>query len=220
MIISDRYKFVFLHNPKCAGTSVRKTLSDYDDRYSFYWGFDTHLNKKIDKAHMPLYLFKTYRHNDFKLLSEYTCFMFTRHPLKRFISSYNEIKKNRYDAFVNNEISDDEYVDGVNDFVSNMTQDRVMGKEIYFRHFTKQTLFSSLANKNYLDVVIKLEDMQHGISKLNFFNSTVASSLKENILHKNKKILPKSLSYQEILTQRSIDQLNDLYMDDFLMFDY
>ena len=43
MILSDRYRFVFIHVPKCAGTSVRAAVAPYHDADSrFLKGVELH----------------------------------------------------------------------------------------------------------------------------------------------------------------------------------
>jgi len=93
MIISDSKKFIFLHNPKVAGTSLRRILiKHYDTRNNFYWGVceAERLNRKIDKAHMSITDFRLAFPADYELLDEYFVFVFVRHPVERFISSISE----------------------------------------------------------------------------------------------------------------------------------
>ena len=37
MIISDINKFIFLHIPKCGGTTIRESLMKFETRNNFYW---------------------------------------------------------------------------------------------------------------------------------------------------------------------------------------
>ena len=38
-MVSHKHKFIFLHIPKCAGTSIGETLNSYFDEYWNYSGF-------------------------------------------------------------------------------------------------------------------------------------------------------------------------------------
>ena len=92
MIISDTQKFIFLHIPKCGGTTVRNSLKKFDTRNDYYW-MHVYMNGatekspklQIDKAHMSLPIFKRLYPKDFELLNEYTVFAFSRNPIKRII---------------------------------------------------------------------------------------------------------------------------------------
>ena len=35
MLLSDRHKFIFLHNPKCGGSSIKEAMKDYCENYPF-----------------------------------------------------------------------------------------------------------------------------------------------------------------------------------------
>ena len=69
MLISDSHKFAFIHIPKCAGTTVRKSLLKFDTRNNFYWmhntleGFGLQGEKTtidFDKSHLTLNVLKYY----------------------------------------------------------------------------------------------------------------------------------------------------------------
>mgnify|MGYP003141905220 CR=1 FL=1 len=71
-MISHRYKFIFIHIPKCAGTSVGKTLSKLIGRNpDDYEGFKIH-HDEFDK----------------KIWTEYFVFTFLRNPMDRLHSQY------------------------------------------------------------------------------------------------------------------------------------
>ncbi|WP_310673180.1 hypothetical protein [Burkholderia multivorans] len=54
MLYSDSLKFVFLHNPKSAGSSVRKALEPYDDSNGRYWHctYSYQHARLVDQAHI------------------------------------------------------------------------------------------------------------------------------------------------------------------------
>lgn len=90
MIISDRFRFVFVHIPKCGGTSVRVALSRFDDRNSYYSLCALRKNKDIgllDYAHIPLKLLESYFKDDFECVRKYSGFAVFRDPYARFPSS-------------------------------------------------------------------------------------------------------------------------------------
>ena len=91
MIISDTQRFIFLHIPKCGGTTIRNSLIDFDTRNNYFWMYDylpgaeaDSEKQRIDKAHMSLPIFKQLYPRDFELLNEYTVFAFSRNPIKSY----------------------------------------------------------------------------------------------------------------------------------------
>jgi hypothetical protein len=56
MIVSDRHRFVFIHIPKCAGTSVRNVLEGFDEtggRFNTRIADDPKFGR-LDYTHLPL----------------------------------------------------------------------------------------------------------------------------------------------------------------------
>lgn len=221
MIISDHKKVIFIHNPKCAGTTVRKSLEQIDSRNNYYWMFDTFQKVKIDKAHMPLYFFKLYSPLDYKLLDEYFSFGFVRDPYSRYISAFNEIHKPLYNKFISNEVSINEYKNKINNFAKNLTYKNTQGWNIENRHFIQQKMMFYIGNKRKIDLIIKLEEIDNGTKKINIFKPEINIITndwinKEKI--KNKKKLP--LQQDEILSVETKKYLFNIYKDDFIIFDY
>jgi sulfotransferase famil protein len=93
MLVSDRKKFIFVHNPKAAGSSVRSALAQYDDRNNAYWDHDDNarLGRVLDKAHITLDDFLVYP--DASLIEEYFLFGFVRNPYTRLVSAFHERNK-------------------------------------------------------------------------------------------------------------------------------
>lgn len=56
MIVSHAKRFIFLHIPKCAGTSFRDALKCYYDDFENFWyrRYHSHFDCEIDLAHMRL----------------------------------------------------------------------------------------------------------------------------------------------------------------------
>ena len=100
MIISDKRKFVFIHNPKTAGTSLRRALVKYHDREVSYWHHleDIFLDRVIDKAHITM---RDFVHMpDYSSIDEYFSFGFVRNPYDRFYSAFQFYKKNNEIFFI------------------------------------------------------------------------------------------------------------------------
>ena len=89
MILSDRYRFVFIHVPKCAGTSVRAAVAPYHDADSrFLKGVELHPDLgEIDFRHLPLGLLRDIDPEAFEKLKIYDSFALIRDPFQRFRSA-------------------------------------------------------------------------------------------------------------------------------------
>lgn len=89
MIISDRHRFIFVHIPKCAGTSVRGALQPYDDSGG---RFDQHVGEdpafgRVDFTHLPLDLLAAMFPEDYAKFADYASFCVVRDPFQRFPSA-------------------------------------------------------------------------------------------------------------------------------------
>ena len=89
MIVSDKYRFVFVHIPKCAGTLIRNQIKDFDDycgKYSVSSVKHSSLGT-IDYAHIPLAILQEYFEQDYYKIINYFSFALLRNPFSRFPSS-------------------------------------------------------------------------------------------------------------------------------------
>lgn len=96
MIVSHANRFIFFHNPKCAGTSFRDTLRPYhDDKFTF-WGIfhSPYFKNHIDHTHLRLWEMQAQFPQVFACAKSYNSVIFVRNPYARFLSAVNEqIKK-------------------------------------------------------------------------------------------------------------------------------
>lgn len=92
MIISDEYNFVFVHIPKCAGTTVRAPLQKFDSRNgAFTSRVDEHANLgNLDYVHIPLFVLRDYFPEEFEAARRYWSFAVVRDPFDRFASSVSQ----------------------------------------------------------------------------------------------------------------------------------
>lgn len=95
MIISDKHRFVFVHVPKCAGTSVRKALAPYDDYHGWFNDrIDNHCKfGELDFVHLPLEIMQTVLPKEYKKVVSYDAFAFIRDPESRFQSAFAQYVK-------------------------------------------------------------------------------------------------------------------------------
>ncbi|SOB97691.1 sulfotransferase family protein [Rhodobacter sp. JA431] len=97
MIISDMYQFAFIHIPKCAGTTVRNMLLDYDDLKGAHTSrIDTHpVLGHLDYVHIPLFTLREHFPDLFAKVTAYQSFTIVRDPYSRFTSAlFQRIDRN------------------------------------------------------------------------------------------------------------------------------
>ena len=96
MIINDKYEFVFVHIPKCAGTSVHNFIQKFDSEKGIFIGHVGHhlALGKLDYAHIPLFVLHEHFPHEFEALQNYWSFAVVRNPFDRFASSLSERLKN------------------------------------------------------------------------------------------------------------------------------
>ncbi|NGZ90281.1 sulfotransferase family 2 domain-containing protein [Psychroflexus maritimus] len=91
MIISDKYRFVFIHIPKCAGSTVRKQIEFLDDKGGVFSNVKLHKELgQIDYGHIPLFVLKKYFPIEFRKIEKYESVTLIRNPYERFPSSVSQ----------------------------------------------------------------------------------------------------------------------------------
>jgi hypothetical protein len=92
MILNDTYRFVFVHIPKCAGSTVRQFFQQFDEADGF---FSKRVAKHpalgtIDYTHIPLFILKEHFPEVYAKVSTYSSYAVVRDPLERFPSSFTQ----------------------------------------------------------------------------------------------------------------------------------
>lgn len=91
MIVCDDFHFVFIHIPKCAGTSIRDQLRSYDNQEGLFTRVKPHPELgEVDYMHIPLDLLASHFPSAFAKLYSYQSFAVLRDPRARFGSSVRE----------------------------------------------------------------------------------------------------------------------------------
>ena len=91
MIVSDEHRFVFVHIPKCAGTSVRQQIARFDSTGGYFAGVKRHAELgTIDHGHIPLDKLEEHWSDAFAKLRTYRSFAIMRDPAVRFGSSLRQ----------------------------------------------------------------------------------------------------------------------------------
>jgi hypothetical protein len=92
MIISKKHNFTFIHIPKCAGTTVRTVLSEFNEwKHSGPpWVKNHSYCGLMDFGHIPLFTLRDHFKNDFEAIKASWSFAVVRDPHERFASSVSQ----------------------------------------------------------------------------------------------------------------------------------
>lgn len=95
MIISDPKQFVFIHNPKAAGTSIRRALFQHDtNEYAYeYQRYVPMLDRVIELFHVCAADMLAVWPDVVENWSRYFSFGFVRNPYDRLFSSWDEYRR-------------------------------------------------------------------------------------------------------------------------------
>lgn len=218
MLISDTEKFVFIHNPKCAGTSIRTCLRKYDTTDSLFSGWKMIGNEKIGMSHIPLWkLNKLFPEIVSEKLKKYFTFMIVRNPYTRFIASFNSAFEQDYITY--RETFDIvTYKTVLNEFIENVDANKIRAYMYNLRHFVPQTDMIFLDGEWITDTIIKIEEFPNAFDCMRWMNPIIAHRLMNNLKNLNSRGI--SASYDTILTRKSMDIINEVYKRDFENFRY
>lgn len=209
VIISHNFKFVFIHIPKCAGTSIRNRLLELDPEAVSFWGKEwaPHLGRQVDAAHRPiedLIMLDELK----QILREYFVFAFVRNPYERFLSSIAEFRR---------ECSESLNVSEVETLLSSLTPN-TLRSDVTYVHFCPMRYFTHVGNKRWVDEIYDFADLEAGLVR---FSRAVGISpgkvLPLQSFNVSKRLRRPS---ENILTSKVIKAINNIYSQDFELFGY
>jgi hypothetical protein len=161
MIISDEHGFVFVHIPKCAGTSVRKFIDTFDSRKGmFTFRVDDHLALgKLDYAHIPLFVLREHFPHEFEALQNYWSFAVVRNPFDRFASSLSE-RLSGYGAKTIQHCSKKEIRSSIRQTIEYLTEEEncLLSKE--FIHFQRQVDYIQLDGEQIIESIYTIDQIE------------------------------------------------------------
>jgi hypothetical protein len=96
MIVSGARQFIFVHNPKAAGTAFRSAIAPWHDHPVRFWGRapSAYLNTEVDLAHLRAWELPVVAPDVFVALDSHASLAFLRDPLARFLSACAEHFRN------------------------------------------------------------------------------------------------------------------------------
>ena len=194
MPFSDQKKLLFIHIPKCGGTSIEKS---FPEKRPFI-GYGIFKNKALQ--HLNYSEYKKIYHTRW---NTYETFSIVRDPYKRFISDYNFIN-NIYIRKNISVLSIDDYLDRAEKILNGEEFDK------YDDHFYLQTSYI-FNNENELMVknLFKLENIDEIKDFLKKYDLLM--------LHKNKG---KKTNEEVILTNEQKERFYNIYKKDYELLEY
>lgn len=160
MIVSHSHRFIFFHNPKCAGTSFRDTLKPYhDDKFTFWGVYNAaYFNKEIDHTHLRLWEIQLQFPEIFSCFETYNSVIFVRNPYDRFLSALNEhLKKFQTHVDVAG-MPTGQRIEIIQSFIDNILDVSRIKTDPRFIHFSPQIWFLKLDDRKIPRHVIPIGD--------------------------------------------------------------
>ena len=161
MIISDREKFVFIHNPKVGGMTFRTALMRHDTRDNFFfeWRWLPGGKKQVDMAHITLFQLQQFYPQVLAEIAPYFKFGFVRNPYTRFLSAVGQHLKLGTPHTRTAILRDPGLFYRVADsFAQTVLDEALIEGDFKLVHFRRQSNFLYLAGKQWVDLVLKLEN--------------------------------------------------------------
>lgn len=159
MILSDKYRFVFVHIPKCAGTSVRKQIEAFDDTGGKYFPEvrEYHSYGQVDVTHIPLSMLSKTDPADFKRVVDYRAFAVVRNPKDRFFSALAQ----RLKMYEKVEIAQLEAAQIIDFALKTIEALELLKREFSYEfiHFTPQSEFLFHDEKKVVECIYPIENV-------------------------------------------------------------
>jgi hypothetical protein len=199
MIWIPSERLVFIHNPKCAGTSIHKALVDRFADARAFWGrrYDARRDAIIDMAHLTIAQAREEIGGD----AAFRSFGFVRDPYARFVSSYLHLK--RWSA--------EHRALSIEELAFDILDEERIRFDWKFIHFAPQYRFFYEGTQRSVDRVWKAEDLPTAWSDLRAAFSVDAALASEN---------RGDLRDAAVLGDAALSRVNQLYARDFALFGY
>jgi hypothetical protein len=205
MIISDEYRFAFIHIPKCAGTSIRGALEPFDSREGSFTGrVGHHANLgELDYVHIPLFTLRDHFEREFEAVQRYWSFAVVRDPLSRFASSVSQNLRMYSDKRIQNRSVNEvkSSIHNAIDYLTQLEQDSCLLPP-KFIHFQKQIDYIQIDGVRIIDslyAVTQTEELMADVTR------KIGKNLSMNLSKNNSKIANRTVVYRNDLLRTVID---------------
>ena len=226
-MISHSHKTLFLHIPKCAGTSIEYIfLKDLNINYNSRLPLILGKNKFSDAgpprlAHLSLDEMIRYHYISNEIFESYTKFTIVRDPVRRAFSIYKYLNFNNICSFEN--------------FTIKILSKSIKEKDHFYYFFRPQTEFLKVNGNIKIDYIFKLEDLdsvlpilnnllKSPISQIEKMNKTAEQTLRQKLILflKMIKYYPRSFAFfkDQTVSSRSKDVIKKIYHEDYKLLGY
>lgn len=210
MIVSDRHNFVFIHNPKVAGSSIRKALLPYNDSSIELWHqrFIPELQRVVDMSHLSAAEFATLTDACcFYAPSDAFYFGFVRDPYARFVSALREYsKQNNVDVWSSPE--------KILEFVDRHLSHANIMYEWSLSHFRPQYTFFYKGGKRIADFIGRFDYLQEDLNRVWAYLNL---GFPPKLGHERDTGHPMRLEDPELTFGPALERINRLYARDWLL---
>jgi hypothetical protein len=158
MIYSAARQFIFVHNPKVAGTAVREALLQYHDHPRTFWHPQVaeHWGIELDFAHLRLWEVAVECPDIIRSFVTFRSAMLVRDPVSRFIAAvFEHFAAHRAFAHLTEQLPERQ-AEIIDRFLPEITPARVLGDHRYV-HFSPQRWFSHLGREQIVRRLVPVE---------------------------------------------------------------
>jgi chondroitin 4-sulfotransferase 11 len=207
--VSDKYKCIFIHIPKCAGTSIEKELDIYGDwqnpDFNMLFGTIHQYNYEFELQHLTTRQMLLYNYININKFMDYYKFSFVRNPWDKAISAYlymggteGVYTHSNFKMFL----------------IETRKQIANFKKDAVWCHMAPQNwfLFDDTGNK-LVDYVGRFENLREGAHHV-FLKLGVPS---HQLLHEKKAVRK---PYQYYYRKSTRELIAEIYKDDIDLFGY
>lgn len=195
MIISHAKKFIFVHNPKCAGTAFRALVASHHDHAMQFWGIDhkSYFQRDTDYAHLRLWELAVLYPEVMRYFETYNSVAFVRNPFQRFLSAISEHFKQYRPSENLLDCSAAKQLLIVENFIdAQLTTDRIHA-DFRYVHFSPQSWFLNLGMERKVKHVLPiLDDGKFGRHGLDILGLPAAPLKPRNVMEHDLSALLES----------------------------
>lgn len=214
-LISHKYKLIFIHIPKTAGSYVKNVLMNIDPsiyEITHYKNMSTVKEYNMDGHLTYNQICEMENYEEFK---DYLFFTFIRNPIELILSHYNYILTEKENHFKYKNIKDKKIEDVIDMLVDDSDYLRFIVDKNNIISENIEYLDSEFASKELYNLLVKCkipeQSIKQNLSEIKLNESTkYLTNIDENIiyhhLYKNKyNLLKCSLFYLKIKNNKNID---------------
>jgi Sulfotransferase family len=213
MIISHRHRFIFFHNPKTAGTSLRAVLAPYHDDESPLLGIFRRppFDYSMDYAHLRLWEISVLFPSVIAAAQTYRSVIFVRDPYRRFVSALDQHFKTYCPDLPLLTMPPEQQVAIVEIFIERFLRVEMVRKDHRFVHFSPQVWFLQSGGLRLGADIVPMDD--HGAFVIRGLESLGLPP--HAVSHDNRS----RLDLTHVLTSPKIRAfVLDFYAEDFAFF--